>query len=81
MVKLAVRMGDQVLNIDVEEMPVKVRGREFLLGDLHHVALAPTGWAYTVEGEVIRARSRVWARLTPMSMDRRQAGPSPERST
>jgi len=49
---LAVRTRDRV--IQVEEMPVKVKGREFMLGDLQHVALTPTRWAYTDKGELIK---------------------------
>jgi S1-C subfamily serine protease len=53
-IEVSVRTGDRVQHIDVEDVPLKVKGREFLLGDLHHVALAPSVWAYTVQDELIK---------------------------
>jgi len=53
-IKLAMRVGDGIQNMDLEEIPVRVSGREFRLGDLHHVSLAPSRWAYTAEEELIR---------------------------
>jgi len=72
--RLTVRSGDRVQGIDVEEMPVKVKGREFMLGELHHVALAPTRWAYTVQGELIKGPIEGLGEVEPQ-----EGGPSPGR--
>jgi S1-C subfamily serine protease len=55
-IKVAMRVGDGIQTMDLEEIPVKVNGREFRLGDLYHVSLAPSRWVYTVEQALIRGR-------------------------